>query len=1534
MNDTIFVFKAFLFSRGLSKATVKNYVSDVSRFVRWYEAKYEKLFTPESINSYLIENYWESSRGNDIHSESNLTERSIERHIASLNKFFTFLTTEHIIQINPLLNTNSANIKQPLKPKDKDCSIDEILKGFKDHLYVQNRSKKTIKNYLLDIAHFLTWIEAVTDHIEPLKDKSVLYKSITTPLIASYKDRLLTERHFSPVSVNRKLSSIRRFISWLHIKGMLSQEHVLSLQVVANIQSENNVLDAFSHLQDEVVIPQNDISQKHTKKSNRFPPLRLFNTLIAALNLFVDSLFILPLVSIFQKTQAIGLLVSGIEVFKSIKPNLKMGQAGSNLDTLIVNGLARGQKEIVYKNSIISPKNISKHMYAPLEIATDSLPIHKRILHNLRHKRPLWYKKYHENSIVHYLHFALLMIWVGMLVFWMQYNFFRQPGSTSPVFASLPLSPPRLLSFKGHLADNFNNPITESSNLRFSLYNDSVSSGSALLWQEVLSVSPDENGNFIALLGRSSHIPERAYQENPELYLGVTQEDNSEMAPRQRLATTGLAQDSEAVGGLRPITESEKSANTLLALDSSGNLSINGSTGSTFQATEGVFSLSGNTLLLTTSTGTDSSVIIAPEGKGYIDLQKSLQNTTENNQYVEALGSVEVDDTFAILATSSAVAALNIRQDATGMLISASSSGTAKFTLDYLGNTMIGNRLAVNGDSLTSINSTFRLLPENVINLYIGESATDITLGALNGSTTVRNNLFVNGTTTLGQSPDDTITLNGRISSHIIASESGKFDIGKIDSSFNNAYLTNLFLTPSATTSGFLRRDSGIVSLLNSSDSFLLGGNTSSNALIKLAGSVGQDSFLNAGNVGIGVTSTLTDKLQVLGDIRIGTTGTDGCLKRYDGTALAGTCSSDERFKKDIKPIENILNKVSKLRPVTFSMRSTDFPEYGFGDGTSYGLIAQEVEQIFPELVETDKFGYKMVKYGPELSMLSLAAIKELSGEINFLKEIITDTTINPNGDIYTIDEENNDYVIKNKSGDAISKVLALSKIFAGSINTGIINASEGIFDGLAITTDNLSISGISLRDYILETIEKSNINTPQIKSGSIKSNFISPLSSDSLIGISLDNSEFAIRNSNSASSAAVATFDRFGNATLSGTLKAQGIHAIDASISGTLRAGKIIADEIDGLDQKLASYSASASNSASITNIYNIYNNASNSAQNSEQLTPTPAISPTILAENSPESSSSADEFNSEFSTLNSELFTDFIPLASHSAALSYVPHLSTDFSTITQGLMVLGYTSVVDLSASDRVTIGGSFILAENSINVLGADLDLQPLKQGNIRFMAGLMTLDTEGNLEVFGNARFAKDVEVRGKLSANLIAPVPGSDLIIQLPGSDQNNSQSIINNANLASQHDLNNTKLIVKNASGSDILTVNNLGDIIASGTARFKDAALGSLNIVRGAQADTSAIDTVASGSAGVGTITRGYTTRTIYSPYVSENSLIYITPRSTSIQSGTQTSTSVPYLARQVTEDPTYNIKGSFTVQIPVASNEEVQYNWWIVN
>ena len=63
------------------------------------------------------------------------------------------------------------------------------------------------------------------------------------------------------------------------------------------------------------------------------------------------------------------------------------------------------------------------------------------------------------------------------------------------------------------------------------------------------------------------------------------------------------------------------------------------------------------------------------------------------------------------------------------------------------------------------------------------------------------------------------------------------------------------------------------------------------------------------GNVGIGTFTeipTIADKLQVFGDIRVGTTGTNGCIKDFGGT-IAGSCSSDRRFKKDITPFGHVL---------------------------------------------------------------------------------------------------------------------------------------------------------------------------------------------------------------------------------------------------------------------------------------------------------------------------------------------------------------------------------------------------------------------------------------------------------------------------------------------------------------------------------------------------------------------------------------------------------------------------------------------------
>jgi hypothetical protein len=135
----------------------------------------------------------------------------------------------------------------------------------------------------------------------------------------------------------------------------------------------------------------------------------------------------------------------------------------------------------------------------------------------------------------------------------------------------------------------------------------------------------------------------------------------------------------------------------------------------------------------------------------------------------------------------------------------------------------------------------------------------------------------------------------------------------------------------------------------------------------------------NGGNVGIGTTNPSTDKLVVFGDIRVGTAGTNGCIENFAGTALTGSCSSDINLKKNIVPITNILDSFTQLQPVTYQWRSDEFPDRQFGTTPVKGLIAQDVEKLFPELVGMDSNGFKTVDYGIALQVMSIEAIKEMN---------------------------------------------------------------------------------------------------------------------------------------------------------------------------------------------------------------------------------------------------------------------------------------------------------------------------------------------------------------------------------------------------------------------------------------------------------------------------------------------------------------------------------------------------------------------------
>jgi hypothetical protein len=158
-------------------------------------------------------------------------------------------------------------------------------------------------------------------------------------------------------------------------------------------------------------------------------------------------------------------------------------------------------------------------------------------------------------------------------------------------------------------------------------------------------------------------------------------------------------------------------------------------------------------------------------------------------------------------------------------------------------------------------------------------------------------------------------------------------------------------------------------------------------------------SILPNGNVGIGTPRaplsglpTAADKLQVMGDIRLGTTGTNGCLKDFSGTGIVGTCSSDRRLKKDITPFEPVLNQLASLQPVHYFWRTSDFPERHFGNLRADGLIAQDVERVLPQLVETESDGYKAVNYG-KLPLFTIEAVKELKAQNDRLTEQISGLT-------------------------------------------------------------------------------------------------------------------------------------------------------------------------------------------------------------------------------------------------------------------------------------------------------------------------------------------------------------------------------------------------------------------------------------------------------------------------------------------------------------------------------------------------------------
>jgi hypothetical protein len=136
------------------------------------------------------------------------------------------------------------------------------------------------------------------------------------------------------------------------------------------------------------------------------------------------------------------------------------------------------------------------------------------------------------------------------------------------------------------------------------------------------------------------------------------------------------------------------------------------------------------------------------------------------------------------------------------------------------------------------------------------------------------------------------------------------------------------------------------------------------------------------------ITLSSTTGGSTTSDVRFGSLGigmaASGTSGRIDASGdIVAYSTSDRNFKENITPIPNALEKISKISGNTYDWKEDMKDFHGF-EGNDVGVIAQEIEEVLPQLVTTRETGYKAVKYDKLVALL-IEGIKEQQTQIHNL---------------------------------------------------------------------------------------------------------------------------------------------------------------------------------------------------------------------------------------------------------------------------------------------------------------------------------------------------------------------------------------------------------------------------------------------------------------------------------------------------------------------------------------------------------------------
>jgi hypothetical protein len=327
----------------------------------------------------------------------------------------------------------------------------------------------------------------------------------------------------------------------------------------------------------------------------------------------------------------------------------------------------------------------------------------------------------------------------------------------------------------------------------------------------------------------------------------------------------------------------------------------------------------------------------------------------------------------------------------TGSLVGSTSAGNLlqTGTTQTTGSNIISGSLTITGSSALAV----RVTGSTALTGSLLQSGSTVLTGSLlqkgtvqvSGSTLLSGSLLITGSSTLALRVSGSTALTGSLL------QSGSTALtGSLLQSGSIALTGSLLQTGTMQTTG-----SNIIS-----GSLLI---TGSSAIgLRMSGSTAlTGSVFQTGSLNVTGSTNISGSVVIVGNINTGQGATEVHLMNQDvetgdsvqfnslgiGTAPSGVAgailatndvvafaSSDERLKENLEPIGSATEKVGKLTGYTFNW----IPMEGIHvhSGHDVGIVAQEVEKVLPEVVETRENGYKAVKY-EKLTALLIQAVNE-----------------------------------------------------------------------------------------------------------------------------------------------------------------------------------------------------------------------------------------------------------------------------------------------------------------------------------------------------------------------------------------------------------------------------------------------------------------------------------------------------------------------------------------------------------------------------